>query len=44
MAEPMPVYHFEWDPEKAQANRRKHSVSFEEGSTVFLDPPCAVGV
>ena len=31
-------YNFEWDPSKAAANRRKHSVSFEEAATVFLDP------
>jgi uncharacterized DUF497 family protein len=29
---------FEWDPEKAQANRKKHGVSFEEAVTVFYDP------
>ena len=29
---------YEWDPEKAEANLRKHGVSFEEGVTVFLDP------
>jgi uncharacterized DUF497 family protein len=29
---------FEWDPEKAQVNRRKHKVSFEEAVTVFYDP------
>jgi len=29
---------FEWDPEKAEANRRKHRVSFEEAVTVFYDP------
>jgi uncharacterized DUF497 family protein len=29
---------FEWDPGKAQANRRKHKVSFEEAVTVFYDP------
>lgn len=29
---------FEWDPEKAEANRKKHGVSFEEASTVFHDP------
>ena len=28
----------EWDPEKAEANRRKHSVSFEEAVTVLGDP------
>ena len=29
---------FEWDPEKAEANERKHGVSFGEASTVFGDP------
>jgi hypothetical protein len=29
---------YEWDPEKAKANLRKHAVSFEEAATVFLDP------
>jgi hypothetical protein len=29
---------FEWDPYKAEANRKKHGVSFEEASTVFGDP------
>lgn len=28
---------FEWNPEKAQANLKKHDVSFEEASTVFDD-------
>ena len=28
---------FDWDPRKAAANQRKHSVSFEEASTVFAD-------
>ena len=31
-------YSFEWDPNKAEANLRKHGVSFEEGITVFGDP------
>lgn len=31
-------YEFDWDPEKAEANRRKHDVSFHEASTVFADP------
>lgn len=31
-------YNFDWDPEKARANLRKHGVSFEEAATVFLDP------
>ena len=29
---------YEWDPEKAEANLRKHGVSFVEAATVFLDP------
>jgi uncharacterized protein len=29
---------FEWDPQKAEANRKKHGVSFEEAVTVFGDP------
>ena len=28
---------FEWDPEKAESNLRKHGVSFEEAMTVFKD-------
>ena len=28
----------EWDPEKTDANRRKHGVSFEEAATVLGDP------
>jgi uncharacterized protein len=28
---------FDWDPRKAAANLRKHSVSFEEASTVYAD-------
>ena len=28
---------FEWDSRKAEINRRKHSVSFEEAQTVFHD-------
>jgi uncharacterized DUF497 family protein len=30
--------HFEWDAEKAEANERKHSISFETAARVFLDP------
>lgn len=26
-----------WDPAKAEANRRKHGVGFEEAQTIFLD-------
>jgi uncharacterized DUF497 family protein len=28
---------FEWDPEKAKKNYKKHGVRFEEASTVFYD-------
>jgi uncharacterized DUF497 family protein len=28
---------FAWDPRKARSNLAKHSVSFEEAQTVFLD-------
>jgi hypothetical protein len=28
---------FEWDREKASANRKKHRVSFDEAATVFYD-------
>ena len=31
-------YEFEWDVNKAEANLRKHEVSFNEASTVFADP------
>ena len=29
---------FEWNPEKAAANLKKHRVSFEEAESVFGDP------
>ncbi len=29
---------FEWDPDKSDANVRKHDISFHEASTVFADP------
>lgn len=29
---------FEWDPEKAAANAKKHGVEFAEAMTVFSDP------
>lgn len=29
---------FEWDPQKERLNRKKHSVSFDEASSVFEDP------
>ena len=28
---------FDWDPRKAEFNRKKHGVSFEEAKSVFLD-------
>lgn len=28
---------FEWDPGKAEANRKKHGVSFEEATALFVD-------
>jgi uncharacterized protein len=30
--------HFEWDRAKAERNRRKHKVAFDEAVTVFHDP------
>jgi uncharacterized protein len=32
------AYRFEWDEQKARSNRIKHSVSFDEASSVFDDP------
>ena len=32
---------FEWDPQKANRNNKKHGVSFEEAVTVFYDPLAA---
>lgn len=31
-------FNFEWDPNKAKANKEKHGVSFEDAATVFRDP------
>ena len=31
-------YNFEWDPEKAKINWKKHKVRFEHSATVFRDP------
>lgn len=33
---------FEWDQDKAAANRRKHGVTFDEAATVFADQLAAV--
>lgn len=30
---------FDWDPKKAEKNLKKHRVSFEEATTVFLGGP-----
>jgi len=32
--------YFEWDEAKAQANHRKHGVSFKAATLVFDDPLC----
>ena len=32
------THHFSWDPQKAEANRRKHGVSFEDAATILADP------
>lgn len=31
-------YNFEWNHRKAETNRRKHGVTFEEAMTAFGDP------
>ena len=31
-------YYFGWDPNKAKSNSKKHGISFEQASTIFLDP------
>jgi uncharacterized protein len=36
------VTRFEWDPVKAEANRRKHEVSFDLARHVFDDPDALV--
>ena len=30
-------YRFEWDPDKAAINQKKHGIRFEEAARVFLD-------
>ena len=32
------AYIFDWDPTKAEANRQKHGVTFDEARTAFSDP------
>lgn len=34
---------FDWDAKKAESNLRKHSVSFDEAATVFLDAMAVSG-
>ena len=34
---------YEWDAQKAAANRRKHGVSFDEAASVFLDSLAVTG-
>lgn len=34
----MPRTEFDWDPDKAEANRAKHRVTFDEAMLVFDDP------
>ena len=29
---------FDWDTDKAESNRRKHGVTFDEAASVFYDP------
>jgi len=33
---------FEWDPDKAVANDRKHGVTFAEAAAAFADPLAAI--
>ena len=35
---PQPEFNFEWDPQKAATNARKHGISFERAADLFLDP------
>jgi uncharacterized DUF497 family protein len=31
-------YNFDWNPDKAKKNKRKHKISFERTATIFRDP------
>ncbi len=31
-------YNFDWDHKKAETNKKKHKVSFEQSATIFKDP------
>jgi uncharacterized protein len=39
----MGLMDFEWDDAKAEANERKHGVSFTEAMTIFADPLSVTG-
>jgi uncharacterized DUF497 family protein len=32
------LLHFDWDPQKAESNERKHGIAFSEAATAFGDP------
>ena len=32
------LYNFDWNPDKAKKNKRKHKISFERATTIFRDP------
>ena len=38
----MSELNFEWDPNKAEINQKKHAIAFEEAKTVFDDPEALV--
>ena len=31
-------YNFDWNPDKARKNKRKHKITFERATTIFRDP------
>lgn len=33
---------FEWDPDKAASNAKKHGVTFSEAASVFADPSAVI--
>jgi uncharacterized protein len=37
-------FEFDWDPAKAESNRRKHGVAFEDAMGVFGDPLALSGL
>lgn len=37
MSKKVSNYNFEWDPEKAKQNLKKHKIGFERAANVFLD-------